>query len=142
MANGSCVLHESLSIVCCQMCELTGELELVQEERENLVSAQAVSNEDNERLRGEAVKVQEELEKMQKDLADAELKEVQLNQQHTETKEQLEKIQTDLQRLLEENGSLFIAFEEAKQKVSIVGWVFHLFVYLLLAPVLSKIPEI
>ncbi|XP_034156118.2 centromere-associated protein E isoform X2 [Pangasianodon hypophthalmus] len=99
-----------------QVCELSGELYSVQEERDNLVSAQAASSEDSERLKGEAVKAQEELEKMQKDLADAELKEVQLSQQHTETTEQLAKVQTDLEHLLEENRSLLSALEEAKQK--------------------------
>ncbi|XP_017313628.1 centromere-associated protein E isoform X3 [Ictalurus punctatus] len=99
-----------------QVCELTGELDSVKEERDSLLSAQAVSNEDNERLKGDAVKVQEELESMQKDLADAELKEVQLSQQHTETTEQLTKVRTDLEHLLEENGSLLSALEEAKQK--------------------------
>ncbi|MCJ8747829.1 hypothetical protein PDJAM_G00157970 [Pangasius djambal] len=99
-----------------QVCELTGELYSVQEERDNLVSAQAVCSEDHERLKGEAVKAQEELERMQKDLADAELKEVQLSQQHTETTEQLAKVRTDLEHLLEENRSLLSASEEAKQK--------------------------
>ncbi|KAM9454725.1 centromere-associated protein E [Clarias gariepinus] len=96
-----------------QVNDLTGELHSVQEERDNLVSAQA---EDNERLKAEAVKLQEELEKSQKDLADAELASVQLNQQHAETAEQLAKVQTDLEHLLEENGSLLNALEEAKQK--------------------------
>ncbi|KAK3511021.1 hypothetical protein QTP70_029023 [Hemibagrus guttatus] len=99
-----------------QVCDLTGELYSVQEERDNLVSVQAVSHEDSERLRGEAVKAQEELEKLQKNLADAELKEVQLVQQYTETTEQLVKVQTDLQHLLEEKGSLLSALEEAQQK--------------------------
>ncbi|XP_053471518.1 centromere-associated protein E isoform X3 [Ictalurus furcatus] len=99
-----------------QVCELTGELDSVKEERDNLLSAQAVSNEDNERLKGDAVKAQEELESMQKDLADAELKEVQLSQQHTETTEQLIKVRTDLEHLLGENRSLLSALEEAKQK--------------------------
>ncbi|TSK17800.1 Centromere-associated protein E [Bagarius yarrelli] len=99
-----------------QVCELTGELYSVQEERDNLVSAQAASNEDSERLKGEAVRVQEEVEKLQKDLADAELKKVQLNQQHTEVTEQLAKVQADLQRLLEENRSLLSALEEMELK--------------------------
>ncbi|KAF4075058.1 hypothetical protein AMELA_G00230190 [Ameiurus melas] len=99
-----------------QVCELTGELDSVKEERDNLLSAQAVSNEDNERLKGDAVKAQEELESMQKHLADAELKEVQLSQQHTETIEQLTKVRTDLEHLLEENGSLLSDLDEAKQK--------------------------
>lgn len=116
-------------MICSQVCELTGELDSVKEERDSLLSAQAVSNEDNERLKGDAVKVQEELESMQKDLADAELKEVQLSQQHTETTEQLTKVRTDLEHLLEENGSLLSALEEAKQKVGL-----HLF-FFLLAPV-------
>lgn len=101
------------------MCELSAELLSVQKERDDLVSAQAVSNEDNERLEGEVVKAQEELEEMQKELADAELKEVQLNQQHTEITEQLAKAQTDLEHLLEENRSLLSALEEAKQKVGV-----------------------
>ncbi|XP_058236857.1 centromere-associated protein E [Hemibagrus wyckioides] len=99
-----------------QVCDLTGELYSVQEERDNLVAAQAVSHEDCERLRGEAVKVQEELEKLKTNLADAELKEVQLVQQYTETTEQLVKVQTDLQHLLEEKESLLSALEEAQQK--------------------------
>ncbi|XP_027012210.2 centromere-associated protein E isoform X2 [Tachysurus fulvidraco] len=99
-----------------QVCELTGELCSVQEERDNLVSAQAGSHEDTERLKGEAVKVQEGLEKLQKDLAEAELKELQLIQQNSETTEQLAKVQTDLQHLLEEKESLLSALEEAKQK--------------------------
>ncbi|KAK2817883.1 hypothetical protein Q7C36_021816 [Tachysurus vachellii] len=99
-----------------QVCELTGELYSVQEERDSLVSAQAASHEDSERLKGEAVKVQEGLEKLQKDLSDAELKELQLIQQNTETTEQLVNVQTDLQHLLEEKESLLNALEEAKQK--------------------------
>ncbi|GAA6089757.1 centromere-associated protein E isoform X1 [Tachysurus ichikawai] len=99
-----------------QVCELTGELYSVQEERDSLVSAQAASHEDTERLKGEAVKVQEGLEKLQKDLADAELKELQLIQQNSETTEQLVKVQTDLQHLLEDKESLLNALEEAKQK--------------------------
>lgn len=105
-----CLLH----IICSQVNDLTGELHSVREERDNLVSAQA---EDNERLKAEAVKLQEELEKSQKDLADADLGSVQLNQQHAEMAEQLAKVQTDLEHLLEENGSLLNALEEAKQKV-------------------------
>lgn len=104
-------------IVCSQVCEFSGELYSVQKERDDLVSAQAVSNEDNERLKGEVVKAQEELQEMQKELADAELKKVQLSEQYTETTEQLAKAQTDLEHLLEENGSLLRALEEAKQKV-------------------------
>lgn len=117
-------------MICSQVCELTGELVSVKEERDSLLSAQAVSNEDNERLKGDAVKVQEELESMQKDLADAELKEVQLSQQHTETTEQLTKVRTDLEHLLEENGSLLSALEEAKQKVGL--YLFFFFFFLLL----------
>lgn len=110
----SCVLLYGLCFDCSQVCDLTGELYSVQEERDNLVSAQAVSHEDCERLRGEAVKVQEELEKLQTNLADSELKNV---QQYTETTEQLVKVQTDLQHLLEEKESLLSALEEAQQKV-------------------------
>lgn len=114
---------QTLSLVFCitvysQVCELTGELYSVQEERDYLVSAQTASNEDNERVKGEAVKAQEELEKMQKKLADAELKEIQLSQHHTETSAQLAKVQTDLQHLLEENRSLLSALEETKHKVA------------------------
>ncbi|XP_060754647.1 centromere-associated protein E isoform X4 [Neoarius graeffei] len=99
-----------------QVCEFSGELYSVQKERDDLISAQAVSNEDNERLKGEVVKAQEELQEMQKELTDAELKKVQLSEQYTETTEQLAKAQTDLEHLLEENGSLLSALEEAKQK--------------------------
>ncbi|KAF5902614.1 centromere-associated protein E, partial [Clarias magur] len=99
-----------------QVNDLTGELHSVQEERDNLVSTRAESNEDNVRLQAEAVKLQEELEKSQKDLADAELGSIQLNQQHAETAEQLAKVQADLEHLLEENGSLLSALEEAEQK--------------------------
>ncbi|KAF7689663.1 centromere-associated protein E isoform X1 [Silurus meridionalis] len=95
-----------------QVCELTGELYSVQEERDNLVSAQTIATEDHERLKGEAVKAQADLEKIQKDLADAELKEI----QHTETAQQLSTVQTNLESLLEENRSLLSALEEAKQK--------------------------
>lgn len=111
------MLLYGLCINCPQVCELTGELYSVQEERDSLVSAQAASHEDTERLKGEAVKVQEGLEKLQKDLADAELKELQLIQQNSETTEQLVKVQTDLQHLLEDKESLLNALEEAKQKV-------------------------
>ncbi|KAI5629562.1 centromere-associated protein E isoform X2 [Silurus asotus] len=95
-----------------QVCELTGELYSVQEERDNLVSAQTIATEDHERLKGEALKAQVDLEKIQKDLADAELKEI----QHTETAQQLSTVQTNLESLLEENRSLLSALEEAKQK--------------------------
>lgn len=110
------------------MCELTGELYSVQGERDNLVSSQAASTEDVERLKGEAVKTREELERMQKGLADAGLKQVQLSQQHTEVTEQLAKAQEDLRHHLEENRSLLSALEEAKQKVGallfLFGWLF------------------
>lgn len=96
------------------MCELTGELYSVQEERDSLVSARAVSSEDNERLKGETLKAQEQRENVQKD---AELKEMQLSQQLTETTEELVKVQTDLQHLLEENRSLLNGLEETKEMV-------------------------
>lgn len=107
----------SISVLCSQVCELNVELYSVQEERDNLVSAQAVSDQDNERLKGETVKAQEQRESMQKLLADAELKEVQLSQQLTETTEELLKVQTDLQRLSEDNRSLRSSLEEDKHMV-------------------------
>lgn len=118
-----------ICFICSQVCELTGELCSVQEERDNLVSSQAAPTEDVERLKGEAVKTQEELERMQKDLADAGLKEVQLIQQHTEVTEQLAQAQEDLQHHLEENRSLLSALEEAKQKVRAFFYYFFCLLY-------------
>ncbi|XP_062866436.1 centromere-associated protein E isoform X2 [Trichomycterus rosablanca] len=99
-----------------QVCELSEELYSVQGERDGLVSAQANSTEEKERLVAQAEKAQQELGKMLDDLAEAELKESQLSQQHRATTEQLAQVQADLERLSEENARLLTTLEEANQK--------------------------
>ncbi|KAL6481452.1 hypothetical protein MHYP_G00095320 [Metynnis hypsauchen] len=99
-----------------QVCELNRELYSAQEERDNLISAQASSTEEYHKLKEEAEKAQEDIVKIRSVLADAEIKEAQLSQQHKETTEQLAVVQKDLEHISEENVCLLHAVEEAKQK--------------------------
>ncbi|XP_076839139.1 centromere-associated protein E isoform X2 [Brachyhypopomus gauderio] len=99
-----------------QVCDLTGELNAVREERNTLLSAQVISTEEHQRLQQASEKAQEDFVKMAADLSNAELREDLLTRQHKDVTDQLRKVQMDLERISQENDNLHSALAEANQK--------------------------
>lgn len=99
------------------MCGLTEELCAVQSERDNLLSAQAGSQEEAQQLRDSLQTCQDEILRIQADLGAAIQREHELNQQCADTTQQLESLRSHLDNSDAEKSQLMATIEETGLKV-------------------------
>ncbi|KAM7394941.1 hypothetical protein PAMA_006602 [Pampus argenteus] len=95
-----------------QVCELTEELCAVQSQRDSLLSAQAVGQEEAQQLRGCLQASQDEIIKIQAEFSASAQRENDLNQQCTDATLQLESLRSDVERSDAEKSQLMATIEE------------------------------
>ncbi|KAG7480661.1 hypothetical protein MATL_G00058660 [Megalops atlanticus] len=95
-----------------KICSLTEELVAVQAERDGLLSAQAGTDAEMQRLTGEAQQAQDELADTRAKLSDAEMRGDHMTQQHLDATKKLEGLGAELEHLREEKQQLLSTFEE------------------------------
>ncbi|XP_042246241.1 centromere-associated protein E isoform X4 [Thunnus maccoyii] len=95
-----------------QVCELTEELCAVQSQRDSLLSAQAVGQEEAQQLRDFLQTSQDQIIKIQADLSAAAQRENDLNQQCADATQQLESLRSDLEHCDAEKSQLMATIKE------------------------------
>eukprot|EP00064_Thunnus_orientalis_P011023 superscaffoldBa00001553_g11053 len=95
-----------------QVCELTEELCAVQSQRDSLLSAQAVGQEEAQQLRDCLQTSQDQIIKIQADLSAAAQRENDLNQQCADATQQLESLRSDLEHSDAEKSQLMATIKE------------------------------
>ncbi|KAM7367519.1 hypothetical protein PAMP_013810 [Pampus punctatissimus] len=95
-----------------QVCELTEELCAVQSQRDSLLSAQAVGQEEAQQLTGCLQASQDEIIKIQAELGASAQRENDLNQQCADATRQLESLRSEVERSDAEKSQLMATIEE------------------------------
>ena len=101
-----------------QVCDLTEALCAVESQRDSLLTDQAQSQEESNRLRDALQTSQDEIVKLQGELAVAEHKEAHLTQKCADTTEELDTVRSDLARLDAERTQLLATVQETRDRVS------------------------